>query len=304
MPFLNSVFHLPHMLSEYQNEPFTQSWDLDGLDLLLQDDLRFFFDPPNEQPDQAKQQIDHMDVIPDRQPQKQPEDDWSSSFEDSPVNYDNDVLWTPTHQRGHKLSQNHQKHKGRKAYNPKMSRRVVKSPYEVKKKCVNGFIMFCRINRKLYIKEHPGMPSTRATCALATLWHQMSTEEKKPYCVKAQAFSQVNNRNVHIDNNTAVVDIEIAPQSLPMVPTDSVYGTDKRTLDASDHHIKMNIVSGFHKNAMTKKENDGLIAKSQKSRNPKRQKLVHEARGEWMENPRVNPHREKNAFLDKDMFIW
>lgn len=77
---------------------------------------------------------------------------------------------------------------------PKDSRKAC--PDQVKKKCVNGFIMFCRMNWKQYIRACPGTASTAATKDLAQLWQGMTLEEKKPYCTKACRFSRQHNRIV------------------------------------------------------------------------------------------------------------
>ncbi|KAM8952820.1 meiosis initiator protein [Pelodytes ibericus] len=66
----------------------------------------------------------------------------------------------------------------------------------LRKKCVNGFIMFCRLNRKPYLSAHPGMASTAATKELAELWRDMSVQERHPYCVKALKFSVLHDRLV------------------------------------------------------------------------------------------------------------
>ncbi|XP_050948613.1 meiosis initiator protein-like [Labeo rohita] len=65
-----------------------------------------------------------------------------------------------------------------------------------KKKCVNGFIMFCRINRKLYVRSYPGIPSTTVTKELAKLWHILPKRERRLYCLKAWSYSCQQNRNV------------------------------------------------------------------------------------------------------------
>ncbi|XP_050784024.1 meiosis initiator protein isoform X2 [Gopherus flavomarginatus] len=74
-----------------------------------------------------------------------------------------------------------------------------RSPLQLKKKCVNGFIMFCRLNRKQYIRACPGMASTAATRELAQLWRTMTKQERRPYCIKARRFSRLNNRIVKQD---------------------------------------------------------------------------------------------------------
>ncbi|XP_044133530.1 meiosis initiator protein [Bufo gargarizans] len=67
---------------------------------------------------------------------------------------------------------------------------------QLRKKCVNGFIMFCRLNRRLYLSAHPGKASTTATKDLAELWRVMSARERRPYCMKALQFSLLNDRLV------------------------------------------------------------------------------------------------------------
>ncbi|XP_075042285.1 meiosis initiator protein isoform X3 [Mixophyes fleayi] len=66
----------------------------------------------------------------------------------------------------------------------------------LRKKCVNGFIMFCRLNRRPYLSAHPGKASTTATKDLADLWRVMSAQERRPYCIKALQFSLLNDRLV------------------------------------------------------------------------------------------------------------
>ncbi|XP_035287993.1 uncharacterized protein LOC118235095 isoform X5 [Anguilla anguilla] len=60
-----------------------------------------------------------------------------------------DITWTPTQgaspRRGSHIHQ---------------CKKALRSRSNLKKKCVNGFIMFCRINRKMYLRTHPGTPST------------------------------------------------------------------------------------------------------------------------------------------------
>ncbi|XP_068072141.2 meiosis initiator protein [Danio rerio] len=72
-----------------------------------------------------------------------------------------------------------------------------------KKKCVNGFLMFCRINRKLYIRSYPGIPSTTVTKELANLWHILPKRERRLYCLKACSFSRKQNRNVRAEVHEA-----------------------------------------------------------------------------------------------------
>ncbi|XP_042295004.1 meiosis initiator protein isoform X3 [Sceloporus undulatus] len=82
------------------------------------------------------------------------------------------------------------------------------SPLKLKKKCVNGFIMFCRLNRKHFIRAYPGMASTEATRELAQLWRVMTKQERKPYCLKARRFSLLNNRIVRDDFSSGEDDLE------------------------------------------------------------------------------------------------
>ncbi|XP_029336068.1 basic helix-loop-helix and HMG box domain-containing protein 1 isoform X4 [Mus caroli] len=117
---------------------------------------------------------------------------------------DRDYTWTPTGQSSglpvaSKKIKKVQASQG--PVKPKDSRKAC--PGQVKKKCVNGFIMFCRMNRKQYIRACPGTASTAATKDLAQLWRGMTVEEKKPYCTKARRFSRQNNRIVKQENSSS-----------------------------------------------------------------------------------------------------
>ncbi|XP_011249056.1 meiosis initiator protein isoform X4 [Mus musculus] len=117
---------------------------------------------------------------------------------------DRDYTWTPTGQSSglpvaSKKIKKVQASQG--PVKPKDSRKAC--PGQVKKKCVNGFIMFCRMNRKQYIRACPGTASTAATKDLAQLWRGMTLEEKKPYCTKARRFSRQNNRIVKQENSSS-----------------------------------------------------------------------------------------------------
>ncbi|XP_066494225.1 meiosis initiator protein [Tiliqua scincoides] len=146
----------------------------------------------------------------------------SSSDENS------DSTWTPC--KRVKLSQVACQKKKKVGRRPKHKRRPVvcekhsiSSPLQLKKKCVNGFIMFCRLNRKHYIRACPGMASTAATRELAQLWRMMTKQERKPYCMKARRFSRLNNRIVRDDFSSGEEDPEppkpfhllLAEKSLP-----------------------------------------------------------------------------------------
>ncbi|XP_036379622.1 basic helix-loop-helix and HMG box domain-containing protein 1-like [Megalops cyprinoides] len=101
-----------------------------------------------------------------------------------------DCNWTPTQRGPPRKGRHGQRQRGSTARGRQRSRP------SLKKKCVNGFIMFCRINRKIYLRTHPGTPSTVVTKELAHLWHIMPKQERRVYCVKAWRFSRQQNRNV------------------------------------------------------------------------------------------------------------
>ncbi|XP_076987524.1 meiosis initiator protein isoform X2 [Tamandua tetradactyla] len=128
-----------------------------------------------------------------------PESLQSSSDEDG------DYTWTPT-RRATTLPPTGRKAKrgqaGRDPMKPKETKKVPCST-QMKKKCVNGFIMFCRMNRKQYIRACPGTASTAATKELAQLWRVMTQQERKPYCVKARRFSRQHNRIVKQDSSSS-----------------------------------------------------------------------------------------------------
>ncbi|GCC17685.1 hypothetical protein chiPu_0020631, partial [Chiloscyllium punctatum] len=119
---------------------------------------------------------------------------WLSSSDDRE---DNDTTWTP-YCRGKILQQTALSKQKRGKI-----RRKRCCALQLKKKCVNGFIMFCRINRRLYISDHPGTASTVATKALAHVWRTMSKNERQPYCIKAREFSKMNNRIVRLDSSSS-----------------------------------------------------------------------------------------------------
>uniref|UniRef100_A0A8C9B3C3 Meiosis initiator n=1 Tax=Prolemur simus TaxID=1328070 RepID=A0A8C9B3C3_PROSS len=118
---------------------------------------------------------------------------------------DGDYTWTPT-RRASTLSAAGRKARkgqaGRGPVKPKESKKA-SCPTQTKKKCVNGFIMFCRMNRKQYIRACPGTASTAATKELAQLWRVMTQQERRPYCIKARRFSRQHNRIVKQDNSSS-----------------------------------------------------------------------------------------------------
>ncbi|XP_055519540.1 meiosis initiator protein-like isoform X3 [Leucoraja erinacea] len=115
---------------------------------------------------------------------------------------DNDITWTPYY-RG-KLSQPATSSKLKRGKSTSQGQRRKRCcALQLKKKCVNGFIMFCRVNRRLYISDHPGTASTVATKALAHVWRTMSKNQRRPYCIKAREFSKMNNRIVRLASSSS-----------------------------------------------------------------------------------------------------
>ncbi|XP_051063165.1 meiosis initiator protein [Phodopus roborovskii] len=124
--------------------------------------------------------------------------------QETPSDEDRDYTWTPTRESSGLLAA------GKKAKKVQASQGPVKPkdnrkacPGQVKKKCVNGFIMFCRMNRKQYIRACPGTASTAATKELAQLWRGMTLEERRPYCTKARRFSRQHNRIVKRESSSS-----------------------------------------------------------------------------------------------------
>eukprot|EP00073_Rattus_norvegicus_P043458 XP_017445487.1 PREDICTED: basic helix-loop-helix and HMG box domain-containing protein 1 isoform X1 [Rattus norvegicus] len=117
---------------------------------------------------------------------------------------DRDYTWTPTRGSSGLLVASKKMKKVQASQGPEKPKDSRKAcPGQVKKKCVNGFIMFCRMNRKQYIRACPGTASTAATKDLAQLWRGMTMEEKKPYCTKARRFSRQHNRIVKQESSSS-----------------------------------------------------------------------------------------------------
>uniref|UniRef100_A0A8B9YDE3 Meiosis initiator n=1 Tax=Bos mutus grunniens TaxID=30521 RepID=A0A8B9YDE3_BOSMU len=118
---------------------------------------------------------------------------------------DGDYTWTPTRRVSPLPMAGRKARKGRASRRPPKSKESKKAPGtpQMKKKCVNGFIMFCRMNRKQYIRACPGTASTAATKELAQLWRVMTLQERKPYCTKARRFSRQHNRIVKQDSSSS-----------------------------------------------------------------------------------------------------
>lgn len=89
-----------------------------------------------------------ISLSPTQHAQANPEGPKSSSEEDG------DYTWTPTRRASTLPVPGRKTRKGwagRGPVKPK-KKRTAPCPTQMKKKCVNGFIMFCRMNRKQYIR--------------------------------------------------------------------------------------------------------------------------------------------------------
>ncbi|KFO18971.1 hypothetical protein H920_19635 [Fukomys damarensis] len=149
------------------------------------------------------------------------EKDTQANPEGSPSSNDedNDYTWTPTRRAstlpatGRKARKG-QASKGRASKGPMKPKESKKAHClnQVKKKCVNGFIMFCRMNRKPYIRACPGTASTAATKELAQLWRVMPQEERRPYCIKARRFSRQHNRIVKQESSDSEDEDSVTPK--------------------------------------------------------------------------------------------
>uniref|UniRef100_A0A8C5QQ29 HMG box domain-containing protein n=1 Tax=Leptobrachium leishanense TaxID=445787 RepID=A0A8C5QQ29_9ANUR len=107
--------------------------------------------------------------------------------------------------------------KGHKEKSPGFSRLQ-----RLRKKCVNGFIMFCRLNRKLYLSAHPGTASTAATKELAELWRKMSAQERRPYRVKAYQFSVSHDRMVKKGSSGLLRESLSPPKPAPVLLAEKI----------------------------------------------------------------------------------
>nr|XP_020753683.1 basic helix-loop-helix and HMG box domain-containing protein 1 isoform X2 [Odocoileus virginianus texanus] len=135
-----------------------------------------------------------------------PQKDTQGDLEDLQSSSDDgDYTWTPTRRISLLPTAGRKARKGRASRRPSKSKGSKKAPGtpQMKKKCVNGFIMFCRMNRKQYIRACPGTASTAATKELAQLWRVMTLQERKPYCTKARRFSRQHNRIVKQDSSSS-----------------------------------------------------------------------------------------------------
>lgn len=88
-----------------------------------------------------------ISLPPTQDAQADPEDLKSTSDEDG------DYTWTPTRRVSTLPSARRKTGKGQAGRGPvKPKKKKAPCPTQTKKKCVNGFIMFCRMNRKQYIR--------------------------------------------------------------------------------------------------------------------------------------------------------
>ncbi|KAM5127024.1 meiosis initiator protein, partial [Mantella aurantiaca] len=103
----------------------------------------------------------------------------------------------------------------------------------IRKKCVNGFIMFCRLNRRAYLRANPGTASTAATRDLAELWRRMSEPERQPYCMKALQFSLIHNRLVKPSHVTIPSNDESLPKPLAVLLLEKSFPPTNQNLPES-----------------------------------------------------------------------
>lgn len=106
-----------------------------------------------------------ISLPPTQDTQADPEGPKSTSDEDG------DYTWTPTRRVSTLPSARRKTRKGRASRGPVKAKKNKKAPCptQTKKKCVNGFIMFCRMNRKQYIRWVGvlfGRQPPRACCPL------------------------------------------------------------------------------------------------------------------------------------------
>ncbi|KAH0507601.1 Basic helix-loop-helix and HMG box domain-containing protein 1 [Microtus ochrogaster] len=141
----------------------------------------------------------------------------------TPSDEDRDYTWTPTRQSsGLPVAGKKTKKVQASQGSGKLKESRKACPGQVKKKCVNGFIMFCRMNRKHYIRAWPGIASTAATKDLAQLWREMTLEERRPYCTKARRFSRQHNRIVKRESSSSEDDDGETPKPFYQLMADRV----------------------------------------------------------------------------------
>ncbi|XP_029426906.1 basic helix-loop-helix and HMG box domain-containing protein 1 [Rhinatrema bivittatum] len=137
-----------------------------------------------------------------------------------------DYTWTP-YQRSRCSHHGNRKRKRGHGFRQLKTLKKLHYPFPLKKKCVNGFIMFCRLNRKQYIRARPGTASTTATKELAYLWRVMSKQERRPYCIKARKFSRLHNRVMRQDHVSSEEEEEVTPKPLHLLLAEkTLYSVD------------------------------------------------------------------------------
>nr|XP_033809643.1 basic helix-loop-helix and HMG box domain-containing protein 1 isoform X6 [Geotrypetes seraphini] len=137
-----------------------------------------------------------------------------------------DYTWTP-YQRSRCSHHGNRKRKKGHGFRQLKTLKKLHYPFPLKKKCVNGFIMFCRLNRKQYIRARPGTASTTATKELAYLWRVMSKQERRPYCIKARKFSRLHNRVMRQDHVSSEEEEEVTPKPLHLLLAEkTLYSVD------------------------------------------------------------------------------
>ncbi|XP_069499151.1 meiosis initiator protein [Ambystoma mexicanum] len=127
-----------------------------------------------------------------------------------------DLTWTPC-QKGRRPHLGGRKRKRGHSFQRLKAFKKHHCAFQLKKKCVNGFIMFCRMNRKQYIRICPGTASTTATKELAHLWRVMSKQERRPYCIKARRFSRLHNRIMKQSCASSEEEEDVTPKPLHLL---------------------------------------------------------------------------------------
>nr|KAF6281836.1 basic helix-loop-helix and HMG-box containing 1 [Pipistrellus kuhlii] len=163
--------------------------------------------------------------------QDNPADPKSASDEDG------DRTWTPT-RRASALPAARRKGRRARADGRPVKLKNKKAPCSTqpKKKCVNGFIMFCRMNRKQYIRACPGTASTTATKQLAQLWREMTEQERRPYSIKARRFSRQHNRIVKQESSSSEDEDWGVPKPFYQLLADRAQGASQPAAQLPSRH--------------------------------------------------------------------
>ncbi|XP_020953211.1 basic helix-loop-helix and HMG box domain-containing protein 1 [Sus scrofa] len=126
------------------------SFSLDHCYLSLSENSRALSSPSSEATDTDTD----SDTDSERRPQEGAEADREGPPSSSNEDEDGDYTWTPTRRATALPAAGRKARKGRAGRGPVRPKESKKAPCppQTKKKCVNGFIMFCRMNRKQYIR--------------------------------------------------------------------------------------------------------------------------------------------------------